>query len=49
MEGLDLVNLNILPKSLLRKQLVLGSGLCVLLLAAEYYGLVSGFFKWMRR
>lgn len=49
MDGLDLVNLNILPKAALRRKLVLGSGLCVVLFVAEYYGLISGFFKWLRR
>lgn len=49
MEGLDLVNLNVLPKSALRRKFVLGSGICLLLLAAEYYGLVSGLYRWFKR
>ena len=48
MEGLNLVEFAKQHPSL-RRKIAVSSGLCAVLLAAEYYGLVSDACRWLRR
>lgn len=49
MDLVDKVGLDAFTRGSWKRKLASAGGLCVLLLAAEYYGLVSTSFRWIRR
>ena len=43
------MKLNVLPRSPIKRKLLLSGGIAALLLTAEYHGCVSGAYRWLKR